>query len=441
MDAVHGERAENEVVQREEADFGGNHGIALILLAVAIVFAPAAMERFGFRGFVALYVVATLAWLPLRRVSIPLGPTLILALALRAMFLVPEPALSGDVYRYLSDGRQLISRHNPYTYTPDDPRINHPEIRSIYPPLAQLLFAPLEAPYLAASGHANGGAALVVWKLILIAGDLGAIILLHRYGVAFAFATCPIVIFEGVWSGHIDALAAVFLALALARRSGFFAGVSAGLKIIPLAAIPALFGRKRPPFSFLFAFFVPFLFFLGGPIMPGFRDYATRWIFNSPLYDVLRAIVEHIPAKEMWTRCPLRFEAISDIVYRHLYPDFLTRAVLAAIAITGILLARRVTTAIGVLLLCSPAIHPWYWLTLIPAALMEGSESGAPPLPSGPPASRRLAQRRLGAVNGRWLWLAFALSAPFSYLLYAGDAPLLVSALCYGIPLVTLWRD
>jgi len=420
------------------------------------------MERFSFRGFVALYVVATLAWLPLRRVSIPLGPTLIVGLALRALFLVPEPALSGDVYRYLSDGRQLISRHNPYTYTPDDPRINHPEIRSIYPPLAELLFAQLEAPHLAATGHVNGEAALLVWKLILIAGDLAAIVLLRRYGVAFAFATCPIVIFEGVWNGHIDALAAVFLALALARRSGFFAGISAGLKIIPLAAVPALFGRKRPPFSFLFAFFVPFLFFLGGPIMPGFHDYATRWVFNSPLYDVLRAIVEHIPVKEIWTHCPLRFEAISDIVYRHLYPDFLTRAMLAAIAIAGILLARRVTTGIGVLLLCSPAIHPWYWLTLIPTALMEGSEHRStslsptlaePPSPgeqpasnelpgsNRPPAFRRLAQRLLGAGNGRWLWLAFALCAPFSYLLYSGDAPLLVSALCYGIPLVTLWRD
>jgi glycosyl transferase family 87 len=432
--------------------------VALILLAAAIVLAPAAMARFGFRGFVALYIVAVLLWLPLRRFALPLGPTLVIGLALRTMFLVPEPALSGDVYRYLADGRRLASGHNPYTYTPDDPRINHPEIRSIYPPLAQLLFAQFEQPYLGLFGRANAGAALLVWKLILIAADLAAIVLLRKYGAAFAFATCPLVLFEGVWNGHIDALAAVFLGLALARRSGFFAGVAAGLKIIPLAAVPALFGRRRPPFSFLFAFFAPFLVFLGGPIMPGFRDYATRWIFNSPLYDLVRAIVERIPTKEIWTHHPLRFEAISDVVYRYLYPDFLTRAILATLAVAGILLARRVTTAVGVLLLCSPAIHPWYWLTLVPVAFMEQADDG-------PPASRRLEQRRPGAEGGSGnaseaaeraetahsqpartpavhrIFLALALCAPLSYLLYVSASPLLVHALCYGIPLVTLWRD
>jgi hypothetical protein len=39
------------------------------------------------------------------------------------------------------------------------------------------------------------------------------------------------------------------------------------------------------------------------------------------------------------------------------------------------------------------------------------------------------------------LALAFALCAPFSYLLYAHAPALLVYALCYGIPLVTLRRD
>ncbi len=422
------------------------------------------MERFGFPGFVAIYVVAVLPWLKLRRVSLPIVATLIIALGLRMLILAPEPALSGDVHRYIADGRHLASGHNPYTYMPDDTRISHREIRSIYPPLAQLLFLQFEQPHLALYGRPSSGVAMLVWKLILIGADLAVILLLRKYGAAFAFATCPLVIFEGAWSGHLDALAAVFLAFALARRSGFFAALAAGLKIIPLAAVPALFGKLRPPFSFLFTFFFPFYFFLGGPIMPGFRDYATRWIFNSPLYTVVRAIVERIPTKEIWTHHPLRFEAISDVVYQHIYPDFLTRAILAVLAIGGILLARRVTTAVGALLLCSPAIHPWYWLTLVPTAFME----------NGPPASRgwlsvvrsRLSGQRdkdsqitdnrqptTGAhergpgdegesKRAREIpFLAFALCAPFSYLLYAGASPLLVAALCYGIPLVTLWRD
>ncbi|HEX2059941.1 MAG TPA: hypothetical protein VHK90_04310, partial [Thermoanaerobaculia bacterium] len=112
-----------------------------------------------------------------------------------------------------------------------------------------------------------------------------------------------------------------------------------------------------------------------------------------------------IPTKTIWTHHPLRLEPISDFVYRHLYADLLTRAILAIVAVAIILTARRVTTAIAALLLCSPAIHPWYWLTLVPSALVERSA---------------------------WLWLALA--APFSYLLYDGVHPLAVHAICYGLP-------
>jgi hypothetical protein len=144
----------------------------------------------------------------------------------------------------------------------------------------------------------------------------------------------------------------------------------------------------------------PILPFLGSPIMPGFRDYATRWIFNSPLYDLVRAIVERIPTKEIWTHHPLRFQFLSDVVYRHLYADFLTRAMLAVLAIGAILLARRVTTAVAALLVCSPAIHPWYWLTIVPSALIERS---------------------------RWLYVALLM--PLSYLLYDGVPAWMVYAL------------
>ena len=66
---------------------------------------------------------------------------------------------------------------------------------------------------------------------------------------------------------------------------------------------------------------LPVIPFLGGPIMPGIRDYATRWIFNSPLYDGVRADRGAHPARRtIWTHHPLRFELISDFVYRHLYP-------------------------------------------------------------------------------------------------------------------------
>ena len=352
------------------------------------------------------------------------------------MVLFHEPLLSGDVYRYLSDGRVLASGGNPYAYTPTDPRINHREIRSIYPPHAEILFAAVHT--------------LLGWRLLIIAADIAAILLLRRHGAALAYATCPLVIFEGTWSGHVDLIAGVVLGFALVwsrspgRRpvlAGVASGLASGLKVIPLAALPPLLrnvlhnrgvpsgeglptasrigGRdssaaprdsepaprpgfwSRKPLRFIAAFgatlAVPVLPFIGGPIMPGLHDYATRWIFFSPLYELIRSIVERIPIKAFWTASPLRFAAISDFVYRHIYPDFVTRAILAVLAIAGILMARRVSTAIAILLVCSPAIHPWYWLTLVPAALIER----------------------------RW-WLYVGLCAPLSYLMYEGVSPSLV---------------
>jgi len=183
--------------------------------------------------------------------------------------------------------------------------------------------------------------------------------------------------------------------------------------------VPALFLRssRRGRFAITFAAVlalpaIPFL--IAGPLMPGMRDYATRWIFNSPLYELVFRIVDRIPLKEWWTsiKDPLHLEIISDWVYRHMYTDFVTRCVMVSIAVTLIAIHRRhAARCVAILLLCSPAIHPWYWLVVAPLALVEESA---------------------------WLW--FALCAPASYLLYGGVAPLIVFALCYALPLTARIR-
>src|SRR5689334_4625690 len=82
--------------------------------------------------------------------------TLRLALALGAVaglaLVLAPPVLSDDVWRYLWDGRVLRAGISPYAHAPDHPslaflrdagwrRVNNPEIPTIYPPVAQILFA------------------------------------------------------------------------------------------------------------------------------------------------------------------------------------------------------------------------------------------------------------------------------------------------------------
>ena len=362
-------------------------------------------------GFVALYAVAAAAWLVLRGASLPLRWVLGIAIGLRLLLLVPPVVLSEDVYRYLWDGKVLASGTNPYAYAPADPRLaplrepwhgrlNHPEIRTIYPPQAELLFAVVHW--------------LTPWRVLIALADLAAIVLLRRHGLAYA--TFPLLLFEGTWSGHVDALAAALVAVAMLRDSGVAAGIAAGLKVIPAAGVPAMVLRSQRRWWFVLGFtvalLVPVLPFLGGPLMPGLHEYATRWIFNSPAYDAVFAVVDRVPLKAWWTASSLRTPAVSDVVYRHLYPDFVTRLVLGALALIAVIAARRsVTRSLSLFLLLTPTIHPWYWLVTIPPALIERSA-----------------------------WIAFALCAPFSYLLYDGAPKALVYTLCYALPLLALTK-
>jgi hypothetical protein len=378
----------------------------VILLAAACALASLATRRYGFVAFVAVYAFSVLVWFisvgrrrPRRRGF----EVLLIALALRALFLFADPQLSADAHRYMWDGRELASGHDPYARPPlDDPRVNHNEIATIYPPHAELLFA---------IAHT-----LPLWRLLLIACEAAAVLLMPP-SLAFAYATFPPLLFEGAWSAHVEVVAALLLLIAFTRDSGSAAGAAIGMKIIPIAAVPALLARSSRPLRFAallaIVLIVPFIpFAIAGPVMPGMRDYATRWIFNSPAYDAVFAVVNRIPLKAFWTaiKDPLHLEAISDFVYHHIYADFVTRAILGICALLAIIAVRkRVAASIAALLLFSPAIHPWYWLVAVPVAMIE----------------------RANVV------LALALCAPFSYLLYAGASKWLVYALCY-LPAIAL---
>jgi len=492
MQTVDRESKEHRVVDGQDREVGRAGHVRLwiaagvILLAALLVFAfvqPATDTAF-FRCFLAIYTAATIWWVcglrwvaghslgqpnvrraagatasptepwnvrPLGRRSedgeeavafersIPLGATLAIAIGLRLCFFAADPRLSADVYRYLWDGRVSAKGINPYSLPPASrelpqprpawhSRINHPEIASIYPPLAQALFVVTAmAP----------GSELLLWRLVLLAADLATIAMLHRRGrglVALLWATSPLVLVEGFWSGHIEIVAipllvGASLALTSGRdaRSGMLAAMAAGLKIVPIAAVPGLlkFAKRRGSWmsTFLLAAAIPFLFFAGRPLMPGLRDYATRWSFNSPLYAAALGCVERLGLanrlKDFWTviKNPLRLEGISPWVYVHLYDEYLARVVLAILLVLALgIVIRRAThldgaiaSSVGALLLCSPTIHPWYWLTVLPFALLARSR----------------------------FWTLLAIASPFSYLLYAerGMAGI-VLLVCYAAPLV-----
>ncbi len=150
--------------------------VGLVLLAAGLLGpAVAAGLRAPASRFVVVYAVAVAGFLLLvsARDALPLRAVVVVAVLARVAFLPVAPTLSDDHYRYLWDGRVQLAGVNPYLYAPEDARldevafegrdlVNHPDLRTPYPPLAQALFLGL--------ADLDGG--VTTLKLVLGVADL-----------------------------------------------------------------------------------------------------------------------------------------------------------------------------------------------------------------------------------------------------------------------------
>ena len=285
--------------------------VGLVLLAAGLLGpAVAAGLRAPASRFVVVYAVAVAGFLLLvsARDALPLRAVVVVAVLARVAFLPVAPALSDDHYRYLWDGRVQLAGVNPYLYAPEDARldevafegrdlVNHPDLRTPYPPLAQALFLGL------------AGAGVTTLKLVLGVADLlvaAAVWWLadaqRRRRALLLYLACPFVIVETWWSAHLDVLAALFVVLAaglLVRRRDAPAGVALAaavlIKVTPLALVlPALLGRRARPLPFLLGFLpalvLPALpYALTGGVFGSLGEAGLTWKAESAVFDVVDA--------------------------------------------------------------------------------------------------------------------------------------------------------
>ncbi len=192
-------------------------------LVVLSIFAPRIHAAGGFWAFcVMALVMAAAGWATAanavngsdeRRALIII---LVAAAAMRVPFLLAEPYLSSDLFRYVWDGRVQAHGINPYRYVPAAPELAalrdtliYPNINradyapTIYPPAAQMLF------FLSTRISES----VLAMKLCMLAFDALSIlcligILRHldlpARGVA-AYAWHPLVLWEIAGNAHIDA--------------------------------------------------------------------------------------------------------------------------------------------------------------------------------------------------------------------------------------------
>ena len=355
--------------------------------------------------FVGLYAGAFVCYLLALRglAQVPrhrLDALLVLGFAVlfRVALLFSNPIQEDDFYRYLWDGKVVASGLNPYSVTPlavreengkseatqdyariptQDAhfalilaRVNHPEVPTIYPPLAQAVFA-LTA--VVAPGS------LVALRLVFLGFDLGicglVLATLKHLGVSPVFvliyAWSPLVIKETINSAHYDVIPTFFLMLSLLlmlKRTALLAHASLALailgKVYPLLLLPVFLGRTWITAGRARAFlgvgvvvaivalgYAPFRA-AGGLLWQGTLAFAERWQTNSLIFPLLHALIG-----ERW---------VTNIVIAVVSGG----TVLAVLRRYDLWEARTFLWAnfliLGTVFLLSPVGNPWYFLWLVP---------------------------------------------------------------------------
>jgi hypothetical protein len=351
-----------------------------------------------------LFAAMLAAWLVLSRAEAARGVVLAAACGFRAIAVAAEPTLSDDVHRYVWDGRVQASGFHPYRLTPLDPalaglrdesasRINHPELRTIYPPGAQAAFA----------GLALAGAGPRGFKLAMAAADVAVILalggLLRRLGrpahLVVLYAWNPLAVMESAASGHVESLGVVLMLIAVRwiiegrdRLSTLALALAIHVKLVPAVLLPICarrFGRGAW-LSLAVALAVPWIpYALTGPALgAGLAAYAERWEHNAFGYAVLELALERLHCERALTpwidgaREVLGGpERVWRSLYRAVWPRELARLAVAAVAAVWLVvlgarrsggLAEKSLCALGGVLLLSPTLHPWYLLWVLPFA-------------------------------------------------------------------------
>ncbi len=349
-------------------------------------------------GIYAFFVIFSIAHPD--RIRFPLKYFLWFALLFRICIIPAGPSLSDDIYRYLWDGRVSSVGINPYRYPPEAeelhsladaeiyPLINYPEIATVYPPVAQILFLT----------NTFFGNTILSWKILLLISEIlliGVLIkLLDFFHIPrlrlVIFVLNPLLIIETYHSGHLEMFGLLFMMTAVwfffkdrDGRSLFFISLAVLIKFMPLLVfLPMLIKRFWKKSLILLAILslsiLPFT--INGTIpMSGFFSYASRWSFNGGVYHLVTGVLD-------WFNIKHRIWFIADLNGHletfYVNPDFYYRLIALAVLITvmadqmrklyrtrdfrGINYLQAGIIITGTILLITPTLHPWYLIWILP---------------------------------------------------------------------------
>jgi hypothetical protein len=302
-----------------------------------------------------------------------------------------------DVWRYLWDGHVWSHDYNPYGLPPIDPaldflaaadptpatdhlpvwgdireNIHYRDLPTVYPPAAEVLFR---------LSHCLAPGSILVMKLLIVTLDLGAVglimLALRAAGLpvshAVLYAWNPLVVKVFAGSAHYDSLLTLLLSgvglaviLGWHRLAAALLGLSILSKLAPLVLVPFLYRRGGWRSLVICAAVV-----LGGlglifdssvPGLAGFAEFGRSWQFNAGPYALLEATARllHIPGAATAAKA---FSA-GFIIVGLVALSRMDRGRPTDFASMGV-------WALGLLLLFSPVVNPWYVTWTLPYAVLS----------------------------------------------------------------------
>jgi alpha-1,6-mannosyltransferase len=326
-------------------------------------------------------------------------------LGLRLSMFFSTPMLEDDYFRYMWDGAVTAHGYNPCKYSPQEvvknphvpeelsrlksssgdviSRINHPSIRSMYPPITQAFFA---LSYLIKPWS------LTSWRAILLVFDMCTLLLilysLELSSLPLVYSLIywwnPLLVKEIYNSGHFDVLVLPFAlgGMILAYRSRYLSSVLSlaagiGVKLWPAFLIPLVMRSLfRYPKRFLRAIIILIIIlsclflplYLSGPDRSsGMIAYGRSWENNDSIFRMLIFLSEY------------SLDILGFKTYQKYYVARVAAASLAVIWIVFLTLRKPSDTEffkkslyiIAFIFLISPTEFPWYYTWLLPFLCLQ----------------------------------------------------------------------
>jgi hypothetical protein len=358
------------------------------------------------------------------------------AVVMRIALLFASPQFSDDLWRYLWEGKVGRELLDPFAQSPlsfadsdlviDDPfwpHVNNPEITAIYPPAAQQIFRAVAALCYASPAMK---AAMVLFDLAVLALLVAA---MRPRGLALwaaiGWGWSPLVCFEVAGSGHLDVMAAlgivgwlILLREGREKTAAVMLGWAIAAKLVPVLLLPVALRWHRRRWTVALAPLVVLLFYAptvtrslmqAEPEMTlaqriglddqtrALREFENRWRHNDSGFLVVYEATVLFARAVSDASSPTngqglianaaaydRMAASSELNPRENSAALrLAKRVIYVLYLMGLALilwrARRAESAalgaLGLWLILSPVVHPWYLLLILPIALIERRRS------------------------------------------------------------------